>query len=99
MSASLNTCLNLSAALSRHIASLSAALIYSIIYFYLYYRGYTRFDEHQISILLIIFWLGNFTFSIILALKLNRFFQDTSMSMMQLLWSTAFAIIGVYYLN
>lgn len=90
---------NFSTSLSRHIASIASALVYSAIYYYLFTKEYTRLEPGQLYMLLSIFWAGNLVFSIIMVAKINQFFQDTSLSMLQLLWSTAFAILAVYYLN
>ena len=85
--------------LSRHLAALSAAFIYSIIYIFLYYRGYTRFTSEQIFIVLSIFWAGNLLFTAIFISGLSKYFHDLSMSQIQLLWATIFALIAVYYLE
>ena len=91
----LETSLNM----SRHLAALSAALIYSMIYIFLYYKEYTRFSNDELFFVLSIFWLGNFIFTAILISGLNKYFHDSSMSVLQLLWATVFALIGVYFLN
>lgn len=91
--------LEMSLNMSRHLAALSAALIYSMIYIYLFYKGHTRFTSDDIILVLSIYWLGNFIFTVFLLTGLNRFFHDGSMALFQLLWAIMFTLVGIYYLN
>lgn len=85
--------------ISRHMAALLAALIYSMIYIFLYYKEYTRFNSNELLFVLTVFWIGNFIFTTALMTGLNKYFHDNSMSVLQLLWATVFAFVGIYFLN
>jgi len=94
-----NSSLEAGLTLSRHLAALTAALLYTMIYIYLYFGGYTRLDGNSLFYMLFIFWIGNLLFTTLLITGLNNYFRDRSLSVSQLIWATAFAMLGIYYLN
>lgn len=97
--ASSSTNLEVSLTFSRHIAALMSGLLYTMMYIYLFYSGYTRLSSELLLSMLILYWVGNLTFTLLLVTGFNRNFRDRSLSVLQLVWATVFAMIGVYYLN
>jgi diguanylate cyclase (GGDEF)-like protein len=94
-----NLSLEISLTLSRHLAALTAALLYTMIYIYLYHGGYTRLSGDDLFYMLFIFWVGNLLFTTLLITGLNKYFRDRSLSVLQLIWATVFAMLGIYFLN
>lgn len=91
--------LELSLNMGRHIAALTAALAFTLIYAILHYKHYTRFSSEEFTLVISIFWIGNFIFTVIIISGIGRFFRKFSISSLQLFWATLFALIGVYFLN
>lgn len=85
--------------LKRHLSSLAASLIYTLISVYLFQKGYFRVDAHQLMVVVILYWFGLFTFTVIIRSGINLRLKDPSMTLLQMYWPIPFMLFLVYMLN
>ncbi len=85
--------------LKRNLAASAASLIYTIMAIYLYLEGYFRLDMDVLMIIMVVYWLGLFSFTFIIFTGINMRLPDPSMTLVQMYWSIPFMMLMVYALN
>jgi len=85
--------------LFRHLSAVLALLCFTIITVYFYYYNLYSVDRDTLFVIIIVFWLGELFFTVILRSGLNKLYYDPSLTVPQLLWATCFLLAILYLLN
>lgn len=85
--------------LKWHLMVLFASAVYTVLSIYLYYEEYLNFDVSVFYALLILYWLGNLSVSVIIYTHLNLKMPDPSMTVIQMLWGISFMLVAVFIFN
>ena len=83
----------------RHLSAVAAFFIFTLVAIIYYYYDLYSLDKELFIKILLLFWLGEFVFTVIIRSGLNKKFQDPSLTIAQMLWGTFYLLIISYYLN
>lgn len=79
--------------------ALVGGMILSIICYLFYLEDNFRVNITQFYYMLIIFWVGNLIFPILVITGWNKKFKDPSLTTVQMFWATSTTMIALYFLN
>ena len=83
----------------RHLASVASLFIFTLGCLFFFYNDLFSVELPVLRAVLFFFWLGIFTFTLIIRSGLNRHFRDPSLTIPQMLWGTLFLLTMAYLLN
>ena len=83
----------------RHLAAVMALFAFTLVGMFFYQYDLYSVEKETFGAILLFFWIGVFTFTIILRTGLNLRFKDPSLTIAQLLWGTFYLLTITYLLN
>ena len=83
----------------RHLAGLLASFAFTLMCIYFFYNGLFYVEKLTFIYVLIFFWSGFFTFTIVLRSGLNKKAADPSLTIFQILWGTLFLLTVIFLLE
>jgi len=83
----------------RHIAALLALLGFTVITVFFYHYDLYSVDKDTFESVILFFWVGALAFTVVIRSGLNEKYYDPSLTVPQMIWSTAFLLTITYLLN
>jgi len=83
----------------RHLAAVMSMLAFTLLSIFFFYNGLFSIKEKTFISILVFFWTGVFTYSIIIRSGLNKRYSDPSLTIPQMVWGTFFLLTITYLLN
>ncbi len=83
----------------RHFAALMSAVLFTVVSLFLFYNNLYSIELDTLYNIIIVFWAGGITSTILLRNGLNTKYIDPSLTVAQILWSTLFLLTIAYLLN
>lgn len=83
----------------RHLAAVLSMLAFTLLSIFFFYNGLFSINEKTFISILVFFWTGVFTYTIIIRSGLNKKYSDPSLTIPQMVWGTFFLLTITYLLN
>jgi len=83
----------------RHLAAVMSMLAFTLLSIFFFYNGLFSINEKTFISILVFFWTGVFTYTIIIRSGLNKRYSDPSLTIPQMVWGTFFLLTITYLLN
>lgn len=85
--------------MKRHLAAVMSMFVFTLVSIFFYYHDLYSIDRNTFDAVLIFFWVGVFTFTVILRTGLNKRYHDPSLTIPQMLWGATYILTIAYLLN
>ncbi|HEB82635.1 MAG TPA: GGDEF domain-containing protein [Gammaproteobacteria bacterium] len=83
----------------RHLAAILSLLAFTIACAFFFHKGLIFASEETFTSILLLFWAGFLSFTVIIRSGLNQRFKDPSLTVAQLLWGATFLLTSIYLMN
>jgi len=83
----------------RHLAAMLSLLAFTLACFFFFHSGLFSVSEETFGNIMLFFWAGFLSFTVLIRSGLNLRFKDPSLTVPQLLWGASFLLTTIYLLN
>lgn len=83
----------------RHFAAMLSLLAFTLACLFFFQNGLFSIPEETFTNIILFFWAGFLSFTVLIRSGLNQRFSDPSLTVAQLLWGASFLLAIIYLLN